>query len=50
MDGEVGIDEFLAVIGLWGDGHVDEPCDFNGDGSIGIDEFLKVLGVWGPCP
>ncbi len=49
-DGEVGIDEFLAVVGLWGDGHVGEPCDFDGDGTVGIDEFLKVIGVWGPCP
>ena len=49
-DGEVGIDDFLAVLGLWGSGHVDEPCDFDGDGEVGITEFLKVLGLWGPCP
>ena len=48
-DGIVGIDEFLAVLGLWGTGHVDEPCDFDGDGVIGIQEFLKIL-VFGPCP
>ncbi len=44
-DGIIGIDEFLAVLGLWGTGHVDEPCDFDGDGEIGIDEFLKILGL-----
>ncbi len=49
-DDEIGIDEFLAVLGLWGDGHIDEPCDFDGDGTVGIDEFLAVLGLWGPCP
>ncbi len=48
-DGEIGISEFLAVIGLWG------PCegcveDIDGDGVIGIFEFLFVLGNWGPCP
>ena len=46
-DGRIGIDEFLAVIGLWGTGHVNEPCDYDGDGEIGIDEWLKVLGVIG---
>ncbi len=49
-DGIIGIDEFLGVLGLWGSGHVNEPCDFDGDGTVGIDEFLKVLGLWGTCP
>ena len=42
----IGLDEFLAVLGLWGfvGSHA---CDFDGDGFIGIDEFLKVLGLWG---
>ncbi len=46
-DGEIGIEEFLAVIGTWG--MVGVPCDVNGDG-VGIDDFLAVLGLWGPCP
>ncbi len=46
-DGEIGIDEFLAVLGTWGE--VGVPCDFDGDG-VGINDFLKVLGLWGPCP
>ena len=46
-DNEVGIEEFLAVLGGWGQ---PGPCDFDGDGQVGIEEFLKVLGVWGPCP
>ncbi len=46
-DGIIGIDEFLAVIGMWGQTGV--PCDVNGDG-VGIDDFLAVLGLWGPCP
>ena len=46
-DGVIGIEEFLAVLGTWGD--VGVPCDLAGDG-VGIDDFLKVLGFWGPCP
>ena len=45
-DGEVGIEEFLAVLGQWG---TVNTCDFDGDG-VGITDFLKVLGLWGPCP
>ncbi len=48
-NGDIGIDEFLAVLGLWG------PCpgcpeDIDGDGEVGIIEFLFILGNWGPCP
>ncbi len=46
-DKEVGINDFLAVIGTWG--VVDAPCDFDGDG-VGITDFLKIIGTWGPCP
>ncbi len=46
-DGVIGIDEFLAVLGSWG--QVGVPCDFDG-GGVGINEFLKVLGLWGSCP
>ncbi len=46
-DGAVGIADFLAVLGTWG--QVGAPCDFDGDG-VGITDFLKVLGLWGPCP
>ncbi len=45
-DGEVGIEDFLAVLGGWG---LPGPCDFDGDG-VGITDFLKLLGLWGPCP
>ncbi len=47
-NGEVGIEDFLRVLGTWG------PCagcpeDFDNDGIVGITEFLTVLGSWGPC-
>ncbi len=47
-DGEVGISDFLAVLGNWGPnpGH---PADLDGDGEVGITDFLQVLGNWGPC-
>ena len=47
-DGEVGIDDFLFVLGNWG------PCppgpclaDFDCDGVVGINDFLILLGLWG---
>ncbi len=46
-DGVIGIEEFLAVLGTWGE--VGAPCDYDGDG-VGITDFLKVLGLWGACP
>ncbi len=47
-DGEIGIKDFLMVIGLWGTKSVGPP-DLDGDGVVGIGEFLIVLGNWGPC-
>ncbi len=45
-DGEVGIADFLAVIGGWG-----TPAgDLDGDGDTGITDFLIVIGNWGTCP
>lgn len=47
-DGEVGIGDFLAIIGLWGP--CTETCclaDLDLDGTIGIIDFLFVLGNWG---
>ena len=48
-DGEVGIVDFLDLLGAWGPnpGH---PADFDGDGLVGITDFLELLGNWGACP
>jgi hypothetical protein len=46
-DGDIGIEDFLAVLGQWGG---PGSCDFDGSGGVGIEDFLKILGVWGPCP
>ena len=45
-DGNVGIVDFLALLGEWG-GPGD--CDIDG-GGVGITDFLELLGNWGPCP
>ncbi len=48
-DGDIGVNEFLSVLGLWGS-CVDCDEDINGDDLVGIYEFLFILGSWGPCP
>ncbi len=50
-DGVVGINDFLIVLGNWG--QCPNPCppscpgDFDGDCEVGINDFLIVLGNWG---
>jgi hypothetical protein len=46
-DGQVGINDFLELLGQWGG--LDTSCDFDGDG-VGITDFLTLLGAWGLCP
>jgi hypothetical protein len=45
-NGEVGINDFLAMLADWGSGGA---CDFDDDG-VGITDFLALLANWGPCP
>ncbi|MHC4427178.1 MAG: hypothetical protein ACYS0D_01050 [Planctomycetota bacterium] len=46
-DGEVGINDFLAMLADWGG---PGPCDMDGGGVIDINDFLVLLAHWGPCP
>ena len=46
-DGNVGIEDFLALLGVWGQTGV--ACDIDG-GGVGITDFLALLAAWGPCP
>ena len=46
-DGNVGIVDFLALLGQWS--QIGTPCDFDG-GGVGIVDFLELLGNWGQCP
>ena len=47
-DGEVGVDEVLAVIAAWGTDDAD--ADVNDDGIVDTNDLLFVLSAWGPCP
>ena len=48
-DGEVGINDFLALLAQWDS--IGTSCDFDlGPPGVGIDEFLDLLAHWGPCP
>ena len=48
-DANVGITDFLALLGQWGE--LGSSCDF-GAGAPGVDinEFLLLLANWGACP
>ena len=48
-DGEIGITDFLTLLGLWGTAPGGPP-DFDGDLEVGITDFLELLAHWGPCP
>jgi hypothetical protein len=45
--GDVGVTDFLILLGTWGE--VGGPADFDG-GGVGVTDFLILLGNWGPCP
>jgi len=45
-DGNVGINDFLAMLAQWGTAGT---CDFDG-GNVGISDFLDLLAHWGRCP
>jgi hypothetical protein len=48
-DALVGINDFLALLGQWG--QVAVSCEMGlGTPGVGIDEFLALLAHWGPCP
>ncbi len=49
LDCDVGILDFLALLGAWGT-DPGGPPDFDGDGDVGITDFLTLLANWGPCP
>jgi hypothetical protein len=46
-DGEVGINDFLAMLADWGG---PGPCDFDDNDVIDVVDFLDLLANWGPCP
>ncbi len=46
--GDVGITDFLALLGAWGT-DPGGPPDLNGDGDVGIEDLLALLAQWGEC-
>ena len=51
-NGDVGVSDFLELLGVWGPcpPKGDCPADFDGNGDVGVSDFLELLGNWGPCP
>ena len=50
-DGQVDVDDFLAIINGWGQCPQSEPCasDINNDGNVDVDDLLFVINHWGAC-
>ena len=50
--GDVGVSDFLELLGAWGPCPPKGACpaDFDGSGEVGVSDFLELLGNWGPCP
>jgi hypothetical protein len=48
-DGEVNVQDMLAVINAWG--ACPAPCasDLNTDGTVNVADLLGVINAWGPC-
>lgn len=44
-DGDVGIEDLLALLAQWGDDI--GCCDINDDGRVGINDLLEFLALWG---
>jgi T5SS/PEP-CTERM-associated repeat protein len=50
-NGQVNIDDLLAVINAWGQGagSLADIAPPGGNGLINIDDLLMVINAWGPC-
>ena len=50
-DGEVSVDDLVAVIVEWGC-TAPGPCaaDVNADTRVTVEDLIMVLVSWGPCP
>ena len=49
-DGEVGITDFLALLGAWGPCPPTCPADLDGSDVVAIADMLELLAAWGPNP
>jgi hypothetical protein len=50
-NGEVGVDDLLALIGAWGvcSDPANCPADLNGSGAVDVDDLLSLLSAFGGC-
>ena len=46
-DGDVGVDDVLAIVAAWGGCICVE--DINGDSVVNVDDLLLVIEAWGSC-
>jgi hypothetical protein len=49
-DGEVGVDDVLALLAVWGPSSGGGPPDYDGDGEVSVNDLLILLADWGDCP
>jgi hypothetical protein len=49
--GDVGVDDLLALIGVWGPcgDPSDCPEDLDGSGEVDVDDLLALIGAFGGC-
>jgi len=48
-DGQVNVDDLLAVINGWGPTDAGDVADINGDLIVNVDDLLAVINQWGVC-
>jgi len=48
-DGEVSIDDVLAMLAEFGPCPLGCDADLDGSGAVDINDLLTMLGAWGPC-
>jgi hypothetical protein len=48
-DGEVGVNDLLTILGLWGT--EEEPCgaDLDASGTVDVGDILTLIDGWGAC-
>jgi lysyl endopeptidase len=49
-DGEVGVEDFFALLQHWGPCPAVCPWDSTDDDEVGVEDFFALLQHWGPCP
>ena len=48
IDGEVNVEDLLALLGDWG--RTDTASDINLNGTVNVLDLLALIQAWGTCP